>query len=227
MHSTTLPVHPTLIDPANGKPLEALAVIGGRSVWPVIGAAEDDGPDTEPDDEPEVDEPDSPEETDKPDPDDKKKPKQEPFDEDRFQKALTKKNSENANLRKRLLELEPLAKKAKELEDAGKSESERLTERATSAEARAATAEEELLRVKVAIDKGLTEKQAGRLRGSTREEMEEDADDLLASFASKDTKPPGSRVPNRPKEKLRGGGDPDEPVEETDPKKLAATIPRR
>lgn len=223
MNSTTLPVHPTLIDPATGKPLEALAVIGGRTVWPVIGGAEDVDDAPEPDGD---DEPDSPEETDKPDVDDKKKPEPEPFNEDRFQKALTKKNSENANLRKRLQELEPLAKKAKELEDAGKSEAERLTERATSAESRAEKAEQALLRFEVAIDKGLTPKQAERLRGATKEELEEDADDLLASFASKDTKPSTSRVPGRPKEKLRGGGDPDEPVEETDPQKLAAAIPR-
>jgi hypothetical protein len=221
MFSTILPVHPTLIDPATGTPLEALAVVGGRPVWPVIGAAEDDEPD-----EVEDDEPDSPEETDKPDADDKKKPEPEPFNEDRFQKALTKKNSENANLRKRLQELEPLAKKAKDLEDAGKSEAERLTERATTAEERATTAEQKLLRLEVAIDKGLTPAQARRLVGATKEELEEDADDLLASFAAKDTKTT-SKVERRPKERLRGGGDPDEPVEETDPGKLAAGIPRR
>lgn len=222
MHSTTLPVHPTLIDPATGEPLEALAVIGGRTVWPVIGGAEDDEPD---DEDPDADEPDSPEETEKSDVEDGKK-KPERFDDDRFQKALTKKNSENANLRKRLLELEPLAKKAQELEDAGKSESERLTERATSAEERADIAEQKLLRLEVAIEKGLTPAQARRLVGTTKEELEEDADDLLTSFASKDTKST-SRVASPPKEKLRGGGDPDEPVEETNPEKLAAAIPRR
>lgn len=224
MHSTTLPVHPTLIDPATSEPLEALAVIGGRPVWPVIGGAEAD--DEEPDDDAE-DEPDSLEEPDKPDDDGKKKPEQEPFDEARFQKALTKKNSENSNLRKRLAELEPLAAKAKELQDANKTETEKLTERADAAEKRADTAEQKLLRLEVAIDKGLTPAQARRLVGSTKEELEEDADDLLASFASKDEdSKPNSRVPRRPKEKLRGGGDPDEPVEETDPGKLAAAIPR-
>lgn len=224
MHSTTLPVHPTLIDPATGTPLAALAVIGGRPVWPVIGAAED-----EPDEDVEDDQSDSPEESDEPDIDEKKKPKQqEPFDGDRFQKALNKKNSENANLRKRLQELEPLAKKAQELEDAGKSESERLTERATSAEERAAKAEQAFMRLEVAVDKGLTPAQARRLVGTTKEELEADADDLLASFATKDKDTKSTRrVPDGPKEKLRGGGDPDEPVEETDPGKLAAAIPRR
>ncbi len=220
MHGTTLPIHPTLIDPATGEPLEALAVINGRTVWPVLGGSED--ADTEP--EPQGDdEPDSLEETDKSERDDKKP---EPFDEARFQKSLNKKNSENANLRKRLAELEPLAAKAKELEDAGKSESERLTERASSAEDRATAAEQRALRLEVAMDKGLTPAQARRLVGSTKEELEEDADDLLASFAPKDTKS-GGKVPSRPREKLaRGGSDPDEPIEETDPKKLAAAIPR-
>lgn len=230
MHSTTLPVHPTLIDPATGKPLEALAVIGGRPVWPVIGGAEDVDDDPEPDGDGEKDSPEEPDDTDE---GDKKKPDTESFDETRFQKALSKKNSENSNLRKRLAELEPLAAKAKELEDAGKSEAERLTERATSAEERADKTEAALLRLQVALEKALPADEvrrltstARRLVGTTKEELEEDADDLLASFASKDTKSSTSRVPGRPKEKLRGGGDPDEPVEETDPQKLAAAIPR-
>ncbi|WP_392750562.1 hypothetical protein [Streptomyces sp. LN590] len=65
---------------------------------------------------------------------------QEPFDEARAKKALSKKNSENENLRKRLKELEPLAKRAQELEDAQKSETERLTESLTAAQERAAKA---------------------------------------------------------------------------------------
>lgn len=65
---------------------------------------------------------------------------QEPFDEVRAKKALSKKNSENENLRKRLKELEPLAKRAQELEDAQKSETERLTESLTAAQERAAKA---------------------------------------------------------------------------------------
>ncbi|WP_406501961.1 hypothetical protein OHA04_37620 [Streptomyces sp. NBC_01590] len=65
---------------------------------------------------------------------------QEPFDEARAKKALSKKNSENENLRKRLKELEPLAKRAQELEDAQKSETERLGEQLTAAQERATKA---------------------------------------------------------------------------------------
>lgn len=69
-------------------------------------------------------------------------PESEPetFDEARAKKALSKKNSENENLRKRLKELQPLAEKAKQLEDAQKSETERLNEQLTSAQERAAKA---------------------------------------------------------------------------------------
>lgn len=38
------------------------------------------------------------------------------------------------------------------------------------------------LRVEVAVEKGLTPKQAARLQGSTKEELEADADDILETF---------------------------------------------
>lgn len=183
-------------------------------------------------DEPEVDSPEEPVEptTDTGDDGDKGgeggKPEPEPFDADRAKAKIAKANKEAQSLRQRLKELEPLAAKAKELEDADKSETEKLTERLTAAEKRATEAEQTLLRLQVAAEKGLTPAQAKRLIGSTREELEEDADDLLASFPT----PQGTktaRVPGRPKEKPRGGGDPDEPPEEKDPRKLADAIPRR
>ncbi|MET7924729.1 hypothetical protein ABZT43_12185 [Streptomyces sp. NPDC005349] len=61
---------------------------------------------------------------------------EEPFDAERAKKAINKKNAEAKALRDRLKELEPLARKAKELEDAQKSEQERLTEQLTAAESR-------------------------------------------------------------------------------------------
>ena len=65
---------------------------------------------------------------------------EEPFDADRARKAINKKNAENKSLRDRLKELEPLAAKAKEFEDAQKSEQERLNEQLTAAQERAAKA---------------------------------------------------------------------------------------
>lgn len=65
---------------------------------------------------------------------------EEPFDADRARKAINKKNAENKSLRDRLKELEPLAQKAQELEDAQKSETERLGEQLSAAQERAAKA---------------------------------------------------------------------------------------
>jgi hypothetical protein len=176
--------------------------------------------------DPTVDDPrtDSPEEPDQPDRGDASKG-EEPFDQDRAMAKIRKANSEAAKLRERVKQLEPLAQKAQELEDASKTETEKLTERLTASERRAQDAELRALRLEVAAEKGLTPAQARRLVGASKEELEADADDLLATFAPKPQSSTG-KVPDRPREKLRGGGDPDEPVEETDPRKLAALIRR-
>lgn len=114
------------------------------------------------------------------------------------------------------------AKRLKELEDADKSETEKLNERASAAEKKAEAAEQRALRLEVAADKGLTAKQAARLIGTTKEELEADADELLDSFSSKDDED----APKNRSERLRGGGRPEDEPEETDRKKLAANVPR-
>lgn len=63
---------------------------------------------------------------------------EEPFDAARAQAKIRKANQEAANLRKRLKDLEPLAAKAKEIEDAQKTEVQRLQERLDAAEKRSA-----------------------------------------------------------------------------------------
>lgn len=138
-------------------------------------------------------------------------------------KALEAERARARDFERRLKELEPLAAKAKELEDANKSEAEKTTERLTAAEKRAEKAEGELLRLSVGLEKGLTPAQAKRLVGSTKEELEADADDLLTTFSG-DKKAPSTRKPN---ERLRGGSDPEDPPGETDPRKLAAAIRAR
>lgn len=41
-----LPIHPTLLHPLTGLPLQAVGVVGGRTIWPIMGASEDsDAPD--------------------------------------------------------------------------------------------------------------------------------------------------------------------------------------
>jgi hypothetical protein len=115
----------------------------------------------------------------------------------------------------RLKELEPLAAKAKQLEDAKKSEAEKLTERAAAAEKRAAEAETRALRLEVAGAKGLTAAQAKRLVGTTKEELEADADELVAAFggaaAQGGADGGGKPKAKKPVEQLRPGGMPNPP----------------
>jgi len=151
-------------------------------------------------------------------------------------RALHRKQEERAKANDaKVRELEPLAKRAKELEDAGKSDMERLTSELQGHTVRADKAEQELMRLRVAVRKGLTEVQARRLVGSSEEELEADAEDLMASFRPATPEPepePEPRSDNsrrRPQERLRPGAVPDADTEpeETDPRKLAAMVPRR
>lgn len=58
---------------------------------------------------------------------------EEPFDRKKFEAELRKKNSEAANLRKRLKELEPAAAELQRIKDSEKTESERLNDQLTRA----------------------------------------------------------------------------------------------
>lgn len=134
-------------------------------------------------------------------------PEPDTFDRDYVEKL----RKEAASYRTKLKELEPLAQRAKELEDAKKSETEKLAEKLTAAEKKALDASSSVLRLEVALDKapeGMSiaqvRKLAKRLSGSSKEELEQDAEELFEDFVSKT--PPG-RVP---KEDLKGGLDPSE-----------------
>ncbi|MGW2364966.1 hypothetical protein ACWCZ5_05220 [Streptomyces sp. NPDC001667] len=83
----------------------------------------------------------------------------------------------------RVAELEPAAAELHQLQEAGKTEAQRLSERAEAAERLAEQTRAELVRAQVAHSKGLTERQAARLVGTTREDLEADADELLADIA--------------------------------------------
>lgn len=115
------------------------------------------------------------------------------------------------------------AKRFDELEQANKTDIEKATGAQRAAEERAATAERDALKWRVGLKKGLTEAQAKRLVGGTEEELEADADELIASFGPSDRNrmDPGGR----PKEALRSGARPnDEP--ETDVREVVKAIPR-
>lgn len=85
------------------------------------------------------------------------------------------------------------ARRLQLIEDEKKSEAQRLTERAEAAERDAAAARLEVLRRDVAAVKKLPPAMATRLAGATQEELEADADQLLADLASAgSTQPPGT-----------------------------------
>lgn len=75
--------------------------------------------------------------------------------------------------------LDDMAKRLQAFEDRDKTEAQKLAERAQAAEAEAAKASSKLLRFEVAAEKKLPPGWAGRLQGSTKEELEADADALL------------------------------------------------
>lgn len=142
------------------------------------------------------------------------------FDPDRAWKLI---QDIRADLDKVKTERDDLRGKVKTHEDATKSDQEKLEERATGAETRAAKAEQEAARLRVALKKGLAETQAKRLVGDTEEQLEADADELLASFRDDGE---GQEPPRRPRERLRSGAAPGSEPEKSDPASLAKQVPR-
>lgn len=146
----------------------------------------------------------------------------EPFDADRARAKITKTNSEAAALRRRLADAEgQLAK----IDEEGKTELQKAADRATSAEQKVADLELRALRAEVAAEKGLTPAQAKRLVGATVEELQADADELLASFGPQQNPAgtPAGRPTDRP---AAGSSDPTQQPVELDPAKLAESVPR-
>ncbi|MFI8191350.1 hypothetical protein ACIF8T_21445 [Streptomyces sp. NPDC085946] len=74
---------------------------------------------------------------------------EEPFDRKKFEAELRKKNSEAANLRKRLKELEPAAAELQRIKDAEKTESERLNDQLQRAQEQVAKTRQRLVRTQV------------------------------------------------------------------------------
>lgn len=130
-----------------------------------------------------------------------------------------------ARERSKFGDYDDLKKKAQELDklrEGEKSELQKAQDAAAEAAKRAEAAEARALRHEVAAAKGLTPAQAKRLAGATKEELEADADEILRDFPTAATPPPSQQ----PRPTLRGGGDPSSEPGETDPAKLAASVPR-
>jgi hypothetical protein len=120
-------------------------------------------------------------------------------------------------------DLKAKAAELDQLKDANKTETQRLSDQLTQFQKENDALKLTQLRAEVAAEKGIPAKIARRLTGTTREELEADADELLETLPKPETVVP---LNQRPRERLRGGGRPDEEPEETDPRKLAAKIPR-
>jgi hypothetical protein len=134
-------------------------------------------------------------------------------------------------------ELADIRAELKKFQDKDKSEAQRLEEAREEATTRAAKAEERHRALSVAMDRAPAHATlaqvravAKRVRGESDDDLEADADELFELLApappAKDDKPE-RKVAGRPRERLRGGGDPDDEPEESDPRKLADLIRRR
>lgn len=148
-------------------------------------------------------------------------PPDEPFDKDRALETIRKQREAEAEAKERAKKAEAELQK---IRDKDKTESEKLSDRASSAEKERDNARADAARLRVALKKGLTESQAKRLVGETEEELEKDADELLASFKDAGG---GEKPSRRPTERLRPGAAPDAGEgEPTDPRKLAEAVSR-
>lgn len=119
--------------------------------------------------------------------------------------------------------------------DTTKSEQQKAQERLDKLEQDLAESNARALRAEVAQSKKLTPAQAKRLAGSTREELEADADELLEAFKPADDSSEGEgegdkkateQPLGRPKEKLTPGASPRDNDGDFDPKKVADEILR-
>lgn len=107
------------------------------------------------------------------------------------------------------------AERLAQFEESQKSEQQKLMERAEAAERERDEVRTEALRLRIAHEKGLTPRQAARLRGSSEEELTADADALLEEF--------GTNGPRRPTGDV-GQGPRDTATAPSDPKSLADAV---
>lgn len=136
-------------------------------------------------------------------------------------KALSRKNE---------TKYKDTASKLKEHEDQGKTDLQRLIEERDTLKAELGQVSSAAKRRDVAEElapEHATTKQirlvAKYLAGASDEELQASATELFEQFAPTPAIP---KTTTRPKEKLKGGSEPDEEQEETDPRKIVAKIPR-
>jgi hypothetical protein len=109
-------------------------------------------------------------------------PVEEPFDKDRAMNTITKLRGIEAQAKKDLKELETLKAEKKQREDAALSETERLTKQAKELSEKNAKLEGDLIRRDVIAETGLPATFADRLKGTTKDELLADAQELAKTL---------------------------------------------
>jgi len=133
--------------------------------------------------------------------------------------SLTKANQEAAKYRTQLNELKPKADQFTALEEASKTEAQRLAEATATAQREALEARAESVRYKVAATHGIPADHFDLLGSGTEEEITARAQKisaLIAAQAAAQTPPPNGAPITRPLEQLRPGATPGETETEDD-----------
>lgn len=132
--------------------------------------------------------------------------------------AISKANREAASYRTQVAELKPKAEQFTRLEEASKSEAQRLAEAASQARSDAEQARAEAVRYRVAATHGITADHFDLLGSGTEDEIVARAaklSTLLAAQAAAQTTP-ATAPSTRPVEQMRPGALPGEAVTEDD-----------
>lgn len=134
--------------------------------------------------------------------------------------TIAKANKEAANYRTQVAELKPRAEQFAALEEASKSDAQRLQDAATAAQRQAQEAQSETLRLRVALKHGISEDDFDLLGSGTEEQIAGRAQriaDLRAAAVAAQVPPTSPTSPSRrPVEQLRPGATPTTQLSEDD-----------
>ena len=139
---------------------------------------------------------------------------------DAGKKALAQERAARKTAEERVKALEPFEAQIRKLEESSKSDLEKANEARAALEAKVSKMEADNLLASVAFSKGVPSAAIKFLSGTTQEELETSADELLALTT------PGATPTNntRPKEKLMPGGVQPDNEESLDAGELAKRI---
>lgn len=131
------------------------------------------------------------------------------YDAERAKRTIGTLREAERKLKAQLADLQLKAQELDALKEAQKTELERLTEQLNAERAQTGPLKNENLRLRVAIAKALPAELADRLRGETEEDLQADADKLLALVpAPSPGVPRASSRQGAPESSKPGGDDP-------------------